>query len=199
MVLRIELFCSALLLCAISILHPIDIGGKQNNSAAVQGGMMKNLSSFKWFFYQLVFVSIIWSWSWHKKYLTPIELNFSDLLVPKFPRKISSWNRSIAIQVPGTVNVNIPTDNSAYCEQAISLMTNLFGGTLVSEAKGTYISETMGLVCEKSIWIKSYTDEENFRQHLLTVLNFVCRMRSELQQEALLVEIDGQMYCFDWT
>jgi len=115
-----------------------------------------------------------------------------------FPGEVQRWRHSLAILVPGTVDVNVIADTSVYLHEAAKLMSESFGGTRIWSEIGTYVSDTVGLVTEQNVWVKSHMDEPALCQHFFKVFDFVCQMRDALRQEAMLLEIDGDMYCLNW-
>jgi hypothetical protein len=133
--------------------------------------------------------------------VNPETLNHSgqiQQIFSEFPGELQKWQHSLAILVPGSIDVNVLADTSTHLHQAIKLMSELFGGTRIWVEIGTYISKAMNLVVEQNVWVKSHMDESSLCRHFLTVFDFVGKMQDALRQEAMLLEVDGVMYCLNY-
>jgi len=102
-------------------------------------------------------------------------------------------SRQIAITIPSTVDVDKETDTSTWVDEALALLSRLFGGATAMEGLGGWLSSTVGLVKEKIVKVYAYADDLP-NEKIAEVYQFVTRMRHELRQEAIAVEVDGEMY-----
>lgn len=100
----------------------------------------------------------------------------------------------IAIYIPGTDGVSEKSDNTVWIERAASLLSELFGGATATEAAGYWMSEAVGLVKEATTLIYSYCQSELLDVGMEKVVEFATRMKSELKQEAVSLEVDGSLY-----
>lgn len=100
----------------------------------------------------------------------------------------------IAVYVPGTSGVDAAADTSAYVDAAATLFSKLFGGASAQSVRGYWMSDAAGLVKEETTVIYSFTDAAALESSLPAVLDFCEKMKSELQQEAISLEMQGALY-----
>ncbi len=105
--------------------------------------------------------------------------------------KLSS---KITVYVPATSNVNEKIDNKIYVDQCASLLSSLFGGATSSPALGYWLSNTSGLVKENTTIVFAYCSDTDLQEHIEKVIDFCEKMKNELTQEAIALEINGEMY-----
>lgn len=105
--------------------------------------------------------------------------------------KLSS---KITVYIPSTVDVNKPIDNTAYVEKAATLLSNLFGGATSCETLGYWTSPTAGLIKEHTTQVFAYCSDKDLQEHAEKVIDFCENMKSELKQDAIAIEINGEMY-----
>ncbi len=101
---------------------------------------------------------------------------------------------NIKIYIPSTIDVNKQTDNSQYIEEGLKLLSGLFGGCTSYEAKGSWLSNKEGLVIENVTIIESYCKEEDLKKNLDNVLGFCYKLKKELNQEAISLNYDNQLF-----
>ena len=105
--------------------------------------------------------------------------------------KLSS---KITVYVPSTCDIDKPIDNSEWVDSCATLLSNCFGGATSCNALGYWTSPTAGLVKEKSIMVFAYCSDADLNNHIETVLDFCEAMKNELLQDAIAIEINGDMY-----
>lgn len=105
-----------------------------------------------------------------------------------------SLSHKITVYVPGTVDANTAGDTSAYVTEAAALLSECFGGATSTPVRGYWMSEAHGLIAEDNNAVFAYAAQSALDEHLDDVVNFAVRMRDELKQEAVAVELDGTMY-----
>ena len=105
--------------------------------------------------------------------------------------KLSS---KVTVYVPTTCDINKPCDTSEWVDACATLLSNCFGGATSTEALGYWTSPTAGLVKEKSIMVFAYCSDADLQAKIETVLSFCEAMKSELSQDAIALEINGEMY-----
>ena len=100
----------------------------------------------------------------------------------------------ITLYVPATTNTNQEIDNTEYVDQAASLFSQCFGGSTSTPALGYWLSQHEGLIKEKTTIVFAYCDNNSLEEHLDQVVDFCENLKSELSQEAIALEINGEMY-----
>lgn len=114
---------------------------------------------------------------------------------PKQIEESQKWDHSLALQVPVIFDRRFK-NSVIHLGQAIKLMSEYFGGSRVWVELGTYIDQKGHLVLDLNIWIKSQMDEEKFNCYLSKVHDLAYETRDKLEQEAIVVEVDGYLECF---
>ena len=89
---------------------------------------------------------------------------------------------------------NTGKDTTEYVKQCASLMSDCFGGATSTEAMGYWVSNEEGLVKEKSTMVFSYCKDEDLKKYADDIIDFCFKMKEELEQEAISLEINGDMY-----
>ena len=105
--------------------------------------------------------------------------------------KLSS---KITVYVPSTVDINTEIDNSVYVNRTATLLSDCFGGATSTNALGYWTSPSAGLVKEKSTLVFAYCSENDLENNLEKVIDFCNKLKSELSQDAIALEINGEMY-----
>lgn len=99
----------------------------------------------------------------------------------------------ITLYVPATINVNEEIDNTKYIDQAASLFSSCFGGSTSTPAIGYWLSQT-GLIKEKTTLVFAYCNDQDLQNNIDQVVEFCESLKTELNQEAIALEINGEMY-----
>ena len=102
-------------------------------------------------------------------------------------------SHKVTIYVPGTNGIYAEANNAEYAEKAATLLSSLYGGATQNENVGYWDSEAGILVKEKIITVFSFAAELT-EESLDAVVTFCENMKSELKQEAISLEIDGELY-----
>jgi CRP-like cAMP-binding protein len=124
-----------------------------------------------------------------KKFAVPkVIANVIDTCIDRLER-----NHTIAIFIPTTTDVDQPIDTSAYVKEVMNFMAERFGGVTSREANGVWNSEHVGLVGETVYIIESYMSRLDMNLHLDEVVNLVKRLKLELSQEAMALEVDRKL------
>lgn len=105
--------------------------------------------------------------------------------------KLSS---KITVYVPSTCDINQQADTKKYIDACAVLLSESFGGATSCEALGYWVSPSAGLVKEKSTMIFAYCSDEDLKNHIEKVIDFCEAMKKELNQDAIALEINGEMY-----
>ncbi len=105
--------------------------------------------------------------------------------------KLSS---KITVYVPSTIDINKEIDNSIYVEKIAALLSECFGGSTSSLALGYWKSPTTGLVKEKTTIVFAYCNESDLQNNVDKVITACEELKEELTQDAIALEINGDMY-----
>lgn len=109
--------------------------------------------------------------------------------------KLFTLNHKLTIYVPSTKNVTEHFDNTKEVEKTAEMLSKFFGGATSSPALGFWVSETEGLVREKTTLVFAYCAEADLAEHIDEVIDYCENLKKELEQEAVAFELDGTM-CF---
>lgn len=99
----------------------------------------------------------------------------------------------VRVYIPTTVDVDRQLDTITYVTEALTLLGNLFGGATSDSAQGVWKSENAGLVGETVYIVTSYVTQTDLDRHLERILEFVDRMKYELKQEAMALEVNDRL------
>lgn len=105
--------------------------------------------------------------------------------------KLSS---KITVYIPATVNIDEKIDNSKYVDELASLMSEFFGGATSCQVLGYWNSPTAGLVKEYTTQVYSYCTDNDLQNHAEKVIDYCINLKNELKQDAISLEINGEMY-----
>lgn len=105
--------------------------------------------------------------------------------------KLSS---KVTVVVPSTININEEIDNTKYVDDIASLLSKCFGGATATQTLGYWTSPTMGLIKEKSTTVFAYCSEADLQANIERVVDKCVELKNELKQEAIALEINGEMY-----
>lgn len=105
--------------------------------------------------------------------------------------KLSS---KITVYIPSTMDINQTADTQKYIDNCATLFSECFGGATSCETLGYWTSPTKGLVKERSTMVFAYCKDEDLQTKIESVLDFCENMKAELKQDAIALEINGEMY-----
>lgn len=100
----------------------------------------------------------------------------------------------ITLYIPATKDINQEIDNAEYVDQAASLLADLFGGSTSTPALGYWVSANKGLIKEKTDLVFAYCSDKDLQEKIDEVIDFCIALKVELKQEAVSLEINGEMY-----
>lgn len=109
-------------------------------------------------------------------------------------KNVFKLSSRITLYVPATKNVNEEFDNAEYVDRAAVLFSELFGGSTSTPALGYWLSPTKGLVKENTALVFTYCNEEDLNRHIDKLVDFCEQLKTELSQESVALEINGEMY-----
>lgn len=105
--------------------------------------------------------------------------------------KLSS---SVRVYVPSTVNVNQCIDSQEWTDKALKFLSECFGGSTASNALGAWVSNNGELVKENVTMVFSYANQADLESSIEKVYNFCLEMKMALTQEAIALEVNGELY-----
>lgn len=105
--------------------------------------------------------------------------------------KLSS---KITAYIPSTCDINQQADTQKYIDECATLFSESFGGATSCEALGYWTSPSAGLVKEKSTMIFAYCSDKDLQDNIEKVIDFCETIKAELKQDAVALEINGEMY-----
>ena len=100
----------------------------------------------------------------------------------------------VAVYVPSTVDVDKAADTSGWVAMVSLSMSQWFGGATSTSAAGYWEDERAGLVTEAVTVVYSYTDSATLEQKIDDVLRLVHKMKDDLKQSAVSLEVNGVLY-----
>lgn len=109
-------------------------------------------------------------------------------------KNVFKLSSKVIVYVPSTTNINEEIDNTEHVNACASLLSNCFGGATSTQALGYWMSGTAGLVKEKTTMVFAYASEADLEKNIDTVVTFCETLKSELSQDAIALEINGEMY-----
>ena len=105
--------------------------------------------------------------------------------------KLSS---KVTVYIPSTININKQIDNTEYINKCASLLSECFGGATSTPALGYWMSNTVGLVKESTTMVFAYASDADLQSKIEKVIDFCENLKTELSQDAIALEINGEMY-----
>ncbi len=103
-------------------------------------------------------------------------------------------NHKVVVYVPATIDVNHEIDNTKQVHETAALLSRLFGGATSADCKGFWMSNTEGLVKESTTMVFAYAGETELKNGIDEVLDFCEKLKKEMNQEAIGLEVDDQMF-----
>ena len=104
-------------------------------------------------------------------------------------------NHRICVYIPSTFDGNKPAKRmqKKAVRKAAQRLSMYFGGATTTKAVGYWVSEEKGLIAEAQTLVYSNTTEEGKTAHLDTVRQFAKAICRWMKQEAVTLEIDGEL------
>lgn len=101
---------------------------------------------------------------------------------------------NVKIYIPSTIDVDTPKDNMFWENSSLELLSRLFGGATSTKALGCWLSQGGALVKECVTIVISYTTQECLEKNIDEVYDFCLNMKLALKQEAVSLEVNGELY-----
>lgn len=99
----------------------------------------------------------------------------------------------VSIYVPSTVNVNESTENTEQVKKVIGELAAMFGGATASKAVGGWVCASGETVLEEVTIVYSFCTSEQLKEHFIDVYAIAERIKKEMAQEAVTLEVNGQV------
>lgn len=103
-------------------------------------------------------------------------------------------NHKLTVYVPSTVDIDKAIDNTQQVNDTARLLSGCFGGATSSPAVGYWCSPSAGLVQENTTVVFAYAAENALQENLNRIIDWCTALRNSMKQDAVALEIDGQMY-----
>lgn len=100
----------------------------------------------------------------------------------------------VTVYVPATSGVSQSCDNSEQVKSTAALLSRLFGGATASQALGYWLSPAAGLVAEATTVVFAYCSDSDLQAGIEEVVDHCEFLKSSMGQEAVALEINGDMY-----
>lgn len=104
------------------------------------------------------------------------------------------FSHRVTVYVPGTDGVNTAADTTAWVEKTARALSTMFGGATSTAARGYWIANSGETVREDTTMVFAYAKEADLQEHADSLMDFITEMKQELRQEAVALEINGEMY-----
>ena len=108
--------------------------------------------------------------------------------------QLTKLDKNIKIYLPSTTDVDKKIDTSKQIDNTLTLLSNKFGGSTSTKGTGTWVSETSGLVKEDVTICESYCTGSDLKNSLTDVINYCKELKKELNQEAISLEFNSELY-----
>jgi len=105
--------------------------------------------------------------------------------------KLSS---KITVYVPATADVDKAADNTEQVKATAALLSGLFGGATATPALGYWLSPAAGLVAENTTVVFAYAADKDLQEHIAEVVEHCEKLKADMGQEAIALELNGEMY-----
>lgn len=103
----------------------------------------------------------------------------------------ASRNNRVRLYIPSRDRHGKHVANEKLTAAAEELFARLFGGCTCFDARGIYVVETGRFIKERIKIVESICTQQELAKHLPAVRTFAVRVKSELKQEALALEINS--------
>lgn len=113
-------------------------------------------------------------------------------VIDTFVDRLERTNQ-VSVFIPTTVEVNQTLDTSEYVKQTLDFLGERFGGATCKEAQGVWNSDEAGLVGEKVFIVHTYATQGDLNKYLDEVVEFIEKLKQELKQEAMALEINQKL------
>lgn len=103
-------------------------------------------------------------------------------------------SQKITVYIPSTYKIDKAIDIKPYIISCESLLADCFGGSTSTEAIGSWRSLSGKIISERVTMVFAYCKSEQLDLHLAKILEFCIVMKEQLKQEAISLEVNGELY-----
>lgn len=100
----------------------------------------------------------------------------------------------VAVYVPSTQGPAETTDNAKQGQRVARELSEMFGGATATTARGFWVSDAAGLVAESVTIVYASCTDKQYHEQVPEVIRIAQRIKEEMQQEAVSIELDGILY-----
>lgn len=106
----------------------------------------------------------------------------------------NALDNKVSIYIPSTIDVDTPIDNTSYVNEVMRQMSQFFGGATALASQGAWLGNDGELVVEDITIVYSYCTKEQLEKNLSEVVNLCKKLKEEMNQEAISLEINAELY-----
>ena len=101
----------------------------------------------------------------------------------------------VKIFVPSTIKVfRYLESKTHWVDEALSLLSDCFGGATSTKALGAWVSSKGDLIKEDVNLVFAYAQEKQLEENIERIYDFCLDMKKQLEQEAIALEVNGNLY-----
>ena len=104
---------------------------------------------------------------------------------------LSPLSARVTVYVPATVGTADAADNAREVDAVASTLSAWFGGATIQPGSGCWMSDACGLVKEATTTVYAACTPEQLAAHIREILDLCRRLKAEMKQEAISLEISG--------
>ena len=105
--------------------------------------------------------------------------------------KLSS---QVKVYVPSTIGVREAFETIEWVDKTLNLLSKEFGGATATSALGAWVSNQGDLIKENVTLVFAYARQENLENSIARIYEFCLEMKIALGQEAIALEVNGELY-----
>lgn len=117
-------------------------------------------------------------------------------------RYYDNFSASAAIYIPTTQDVDTPASQSAVdnaISEAATLMSLMYGGATVTTGDGAWYSDARQDIVKERVYIVKAAAMQITDEQIDKLVDFAEEIRERFNQEAVTLEINGDMHFIDGT
>lgn len=103
------------------------------------------------------------------------------------------YTERIALYVPSTTEANKAIDNKKQVEKVLTEFCQMYGGATCTQARGGWLSKSVGLVLENVSIIYANCTKKARRANMHRLLALAVSIKNEMKQESVTIEINNKI------
>lgn len=100
----------------------------------------------------------------------------------------------VKIYVPSTNNVSELANTAEWVDRALGLLSKSFGGATATKALGAWVTNGGSLVKEDVTLVMAFCEQSSLEVEIDAIYQFCVEMKVMLSQEAIALEVNGNLY-----